>query len=218
MDLIICGTGQLEILQLIDDINNSSTKTEHINLIGFLDDNHLNTSRDLKGYSIIGGFDWLEKNNTENIYLINSIGRTCEIRKESTLRLKSFGGKFTNLIHPSVDLKYCKSIGIGNIIFEYGSLKINSSIGNHNMLLNGVILGHGTSVGSYCFFGHYSVCNGDTKICDSVFIGSGSHVSPCLTIKEGVTLSIGSILNCNAKSNHTYFGNPARGIKKNKPL
>lgn len=214
MDLLICGTGQLEILQLIDDINKSKKDCDFINLIGFLDDNPENYSRDLKGYRILGGFNWLEENNTEELYVINSIARTCEIRKESTLRLKSYGAKFTNLIHPSVNINYCNSIGIGNIIFEYTALKINSSIGDHNMLLNGVILGHDSVVGSYCFFGHNSVCQGNTKINNSTFIGSGSNILPSLTIKEGVTLSIGAILTCDAKSHHTYFGNPARGIKK----
>ena len=208
---VISGTGQLEILELIENINEVRKDIDKYELIGFLDDNPINQNRDLKGFKILGGFDWIKKYK-DDIYVVNSIARNTRIRKISNLKLENNGARFINLIHPSVKLKHCNSIGIGNIIFENSSLKINSSIGNHNMILSGFILGHDSSMGSYCFAGHNSVCQGKVIIKDQVFLGSGSNVAPALTVDEGAILGIGSILLKNAKSNHTYIGNPAKGL------
>lgn len=208
--IVICGTGQLEILELIDEINEYSNPIEKIEIIGFLDDNLNNIKRDLNGYKILGGFDWITQYK-KDIFVVNSIARNTSIRKLANKRLENLGAQFINLIHPSVKLKYCKSIGKGNIIFEKSSLKVNSEVGDHNMILSGFILGHNSILGSYCFAGHNSICQGDVKIKDQVFLGSGCNISPSLIVKEKAVLGIGAILLRNAKSKYTYIGNPAKG-------
>lgn len=212
--VVICGTGQLEILELIEAINESSLCKEKIDLIGFLDDNQNNIKRDLRGYKILGGFDWISKNKND-VFVVNSIARNTTKRKNSTLKLIENGAKFINLIHPSVNSRHCKSIGEGNIIFENTFLKINSEIGDFNMILSGFILGHDSVMGSYCFAGHNSVCQGHTIIRDSVFLGSACNILPQITVNEKATISNGSVLLQNAKANFTYIGNPAKGILLN---
>ena len=212
--VVICGTGQLEILELLADINNNKDVENKYELLGFLDDNNKNFKRDLKGYKILGGFDWISKFKNE-VYVINSIARNTKIRKLSNKKLEILGAKFINLIHPSVKLEHCKSIGKGNIIFENSSLKINSEIGNHNMILSRLILGHDSVMGSYCFAGHNSICQGGVKIEDQVFLGSGCNISNSININKGAVIAIGAILLRDAKSNYTYIGNPAKGYLLN---
>ena len=209
--IVICGTGQLELIELIFHINKNSKNNDQYELLGFLDDNNNNKDRNLFGYQILGGLDWISRHK-DDVFVVNSISRNTSIRKESNKKLEKFGAKFVNLIHPSVQLEYCRSIGIGNIIFEKSALKINSKIGNHNMILSGFILGHDSCIGSYCFAGHNSVCQGKVKVEDEVFLGSGCNIAPSLNISRGATIGLGAVVLRNAKSNRTYLGNPAKSF------
>jgi len=215
MKIVICGTGQLEILELIDSINKEKANQEKYQLIGFLDDNLDNYSRNLYGYKILGGFDWISNYKNE-VFVVNSIARSTKIRMKANLKLEKLGAKFINLIHPSVQLSHSKSIGTGNIIFENTALKINSSIGNHNMILSGFVLGHDSQLGSYCFAGHNAICQGNVLINDCVFLASGCNIAPSLRVNNFSTIGIGSVLLRDAAEGYTYIGNPAKGILMNK--
>jgi sugar O-acyltransferase (sialic acid O-acetyltransferase NeuD family) len=207
-DLVIAGTGQPEIFPIIDDFNdNCSSHKERFNVIGFIDDNPLNARKVVLGNRVVGTFDWIVD---KDVYVINAIARNCLVRLQSTLRLESLGARFVNVVHPSVTLSYLDDIGIGNIVSVGARLNPGVSIGSHNMFLTGTVLGHGTRVGSCCFFGHNVVCNGDVFVSDNVFIGSGCQVLPGVNLAAGTKLSPGSVLMSHTKECCQYVGNPAR--------
>ena len=59
-DIVIAGTGQPELLPIIDDFNSSCIdKDDCYHLLGFIDDNEANQDREILGYKVLGPFDWI---------------------------------------------------------------------------------------------------------------------------------------------------------------
>jgi acetyltransferase-like isoleucine patch superfamily enzyme len=209
-NIVIAGTGQPEIFPILDDINSAcDVPSERFNVVGYIDDNPLNASKSLRNCRVLGPFDWIVG---RDVLVINTIGRTCEIREQSTFRLLSLGARFVNIIHPSVSLRYIDRIGNGNIISAGTRLEPGSSIGDHNMFLSGVVLGHGVTVGSFTFLGHNVICNGEVKIEDNVFVGSGSQLLPGIKLIKGCKLCPGTVLTSDANRSCQYLGNPGRRV------
>ena len=209
-DIVIAGTGQPELLPIIDDFNSSCIdKDDCYHLLGFIDDNEANQDREILGYKVLGPFDWIVE---KKVSVINAIARTCHIRLQSTQRLQSLNATFINLVHPSVSLSYIAHIGTGNIISSGCVINPGVSIGSHNMLLTGVVLGHGVDVGSCSFFGHNVVCNGDVVVGDQAFLGSACQVLPEVNVSKYSKLAPGSVVMSNTLEGFQYVGNPARRL------
>jgi len=209
-NIVIAGTGQPEIFPILDDINSAcKVDSERFIVLGYIDDNPLNSSRSFRNCVVLGPFDWIKG---KDVLVINTIARTSDIRLKSTLRLLDLGARFANVIHPSVSLNYIDSMGTGNIIGSGTRLEPGCSIGDHNMFLSGVILGHGVTVGSYTFLGHNVVCNGGVEIEDNVFIGSGSQLLPGIKLIKGCRLCPGTVVTSDANQPCAYHGNPARRV------
>jgi len=209
-NIVIAGTGQPEIFPILEDINSAcDVPSERFNIVGYIDDNPLNSSKSFRNCHVLGSFDWIIG---KDVLVINTIARTCEIRQQSTFRLLQLGARFVNVIHPSVSLRYIDRIGTGNIIGEGTRFEPGSSIGDHNMFLTGVVLGHGVTVGSYAFLGHNVVCNGQVEIEDNVFVGSGSQLLPGIKLIKGCRLCPGTVLISDAKHSCQYLGNPGRRV------
>ena len=125
MKLIIAGTGFPEILTLIDEIN--SIKKEKINIIGFIDDNLDNSTRNLYGNTFLGSFENLQR--FKDAFVINTIARSMKIRLKSTNRLLGLGAKFCNIIHPRCKLPE-SDFGVGNSISSGCIFEIGTSLGS----------------------------------------------------------------------------------------
>jgi len=176
--IVVAGTGLPEVIRLAQDV---CVHDSRFQLLGFLDDNSSNASRNLYGYKILGGFDYILEN--EGVRVVNSISRNCQLRVESTRKLISLGAKFINLIHPTV-LVDQMSIGVGNVIDRGSILHRGVSLGDHNMLLTGVVIGHDSVVGDLNFMGHNVVLNGHSKIGSSSFFGANSVLGPSVSIGD----------------------------------
>ena len=199
---VIAGTGLPEVIRLAEDVCDSNS--EYL-FLGFIDDNKVNSKRNLYGYRILGDFEYIRDN--PQVYVVNSISRNCEVRRLSTERLISLGAQFTNLIHPTV---LCDSsfVGAGNIVDRQTILHRGSKLGSHNLILSGVVLGHDSQIGDFNFFGHKSIVNGFAQIESRCFIGAGAVIGPAVMIADSVTVGIGCALNFNAAEGRTYFSRP----------
>jgi sugar O-acyltransferase (sialic acid O-acetyltransferase NeuD family) len=202
MNLVIAGTGQPFLLQIVN-----SYPSGCLNLLGFIDDNADNRNRNLQGYSILGGFDWIR--GKEDIFLINSIARTCKLRQSSTQRLTGLGAKYINLVDHSIDLKPVH-IGIGNIIAKNVVIEPGVQIGNHNVLLSGTVIAHDTCIGDFNFFGLNSIIQGNCSIGSTNFFSAGVIVEPSLSIGSNCLVSAGAVVHRNIDSSKFVFRLPDR--------
>ena len=183
---VIAGTGQVLVGQIIKELG------EGHRLLGYLDDNSLNSSRNLYGSEILGGFDWLRA-VTDEVYVINAIARTCKLREESTKKLQSLGAKFTNLIDRSASYSDI-NMGNGNVIGKNVVIEPGATIGNHNMILSGCHIGHDVVIGDYCFIGVGCIMQGFSKVESRSFLSANVVVEPESQVSEGCVIGSGCII------------------------
>lgn len=186
VEVVIAGTGYPEIAYWIEESRTSTG--ERIDLLGFLDDNESNATRELNGHKIIGGFSYISSLSSE-VRVINSIARTMQLRNETTQLLTGYGAVFTSIIHDTALVRN-NIIGQGSIIGPYVVLEAGVEIGEHCCILAGTTLGHDTRIGNYCFAGHGTHVQGHVQVMDEVFLGSGSNILPGVCIGKSAIIGI----------------------------
>lgn len=208
MDIVVAGTGFTDVIKIINDINEVSSTTK-FNLLGFVDDNKNNYERDLCGYRILGGFDWLSENSS--VGFVNSIGRNCNIRKESYDYLLKLSTKPINLIHPSVNTDFVK-LGEGIVMGAFVHLGTNSTIANNCLILSGSTIGHDCKIGNHCFIGHNAIINGHCEVNDKVFLAAGSVIQPNVEIGRNAIIGPNSFVLNDVTENTKLSTRPASRI------
>ena len=208
--LIVIGASNPAIIRLVDDIN--SHNKDEIEILGFLDNNK-NKEKNFFGSEILGNFDRIKKFDKKKVYLINTIASSCTLRKKTTEYFTKKKYKFTNIIHPTVNLGHVE-IGNGNVIYENTLIQPFVKIGNHNIISSNSGVAHETVIGNFVFVGPSSYLCGRVRIKDNVFLGAGTRVLPDVKIDTNVNISAGSIVNKNLSSNKKVFVTQGRWIIK----
>ncbi len=184
--VVIAGTGYPEIAHWSGHAK--TIEGDRIEIVGFLDDNQANKSRELNGLEILGGFSYLEQ-MARTVRVVNSIARSTGLRRETTMKLKEYGAEFVTMIHETALVREPR-IGIGTIVGPYVVAECGVTIGEHCCILAGTTIGHDSVIGDYCFAGHGTRIQGHVTVMDEVFMGSGSCIFPDIVIGESATVGI----------------------------
>src|SRR3954468_3646747 len=122
---------------------------------GFLDNDPHKWGTTFIGLPVIGGFsvvpDLLERDG--DAYFVNLITGSTLARHETSVELHQLGCRFTNLVHPSVDLTDVE-MGVGNYIQDGVVLQAGVQIGDNSSIHVGAIVAHESTVGTSCFIAH----------------------------------------------------------------
>jgi sugar O-acyltransferase (sialic acid O-acetyltransferase NeuD family) len=190
--LIVIGAATPTIIRVIDDLNQLGDGDFQI--VGFLDNAFARLGSHFKGFAILGGFEAIEKYDANRVVLINTIARSIESRVQTTEYFMARGYRFTNIVHPKVNLKYVK-LGIGNLVYENALIHPFVEIGNHCVISSNSGIAHDSTIGDYCFIGPASYICGHVNVGDNVFVGTGAKILPRLQIGRGAQIGSGSIVN-----------------------
>ena len=182
---VVAGTGLPEIISLVED---TLASTKDLEFSGFIDDNLENNQRNLYGHKFLGSFEVVRE--LGDVFVVNSIARSMEIRAVATRRLVSLGVKFMNLVHPSVATSGV-SFGVGNVVLRGATVHRGVKVGDHNILLTNSILGHDTQIGSFNFFGNGSIINGNC------FLGDCNYISPGAVLVNDIKLGSRCVVGSN---------------------
>lgn len=108
-------------------------------------------------------------------------------------------------------------IGNNNVFREYvsihrGTLKEDkiTRVGNDNLLMAHVHLGHDVALGSHCVFANSVNIAGHVKIGDRVIIGGGTSISQFITLGRGAYIGGASAIDRDVPLFCTAFGNRIR--------
>tara|TARA_X000000950_G_C13663262_1_gene556847 strand:+ start:71 stop:703 length:633 start_codon:yes stop_codon:yes gene_type:complete len=205
--LIVIGASTPTILRVINDINES--KKNQFEILGFVDSDYKRIGNNFFGYKILGDFEKIKQYNKNDVCLINTIASSTLTRKEVTNYFINLGYKFTNIIHPKVNLGNV-SFGIGNLIYENVLIQPFVNIGNHCVISSNSGIAHETSIGDYVFIGPSSYICGKVKIKDEVYIGTGAKILPKLSVGSKTIIGSCSLVNKNISSNERIIGIPGR--------
>jgi sugar O-acyltransferase (sialic acid O-acetyltransferase NeuD family) len=205
--LIVIGALTPTIIRVINDINDS--KKDQFEILGFIDNDSKKKGNDFFGYKILGDFEKIKQYNKNDVCLINTIASSTSIRKEVANYFINLGYKFTNIIHPRVNLGNV-TVGIGNLIYENVLIQPFVNIGNHCIISSNSGIAHETSIGDYVFIGPSSYICGKVIIKDEVYIGTGAKILPRLSVGSQAIIGACSLVNKNVPSNKKIIGIPGR--------
>ncbi len=135
-----------------------------------------------------------------------------------SLRLKVFhkwknrGGRFMNLIHPSVRQVGESLMGEANILAHNCHVSCNTSLGDANYLNGSVVLGHDARINHGNFFAPFSMALGETHIGSGNSFGVHSVALARARIGNGNTIAPGAYVYKGCGDNCILAGNPAMRV------
>ena len=207
--IVIYGAGGFakEIIWLIEEINNVNKEWE---LLGLIEDNEENFGKEINGYKILGGKNYLET-LSDDIFITIAIG-------DGNIRKKIYENfpykKYATLIHPSVKISSTNEIGKGSIICAGCNLTVNVVIGEHSNINLNCTVAHDCKIGDFVSVFPQVAISGNVKIGTNTTIGTGSTIIQKLKVGENVTIASMSNVTKNISDNSIALGNPIKIIKK----
>ena len=176
---------------------------------GFLSDNPSNIES--MGYPpVLGKVN--EYNPEPGDVFFCAIGNVYH-RKKTVEIIRSKGGVFINLIHPSATISPSVKLGIGIAIKSYCVLASDVIIGDFSYLQSSVIFGHDSSLGKFCQVNSFSFFAGYVKIEDMVTINAGVRIIQNVVVENESVVGIGSVVFHRVKKGTTVFGSPAKVMR-----
>lgn len=175
---------------------------------GFLSDGPSNITD--YGYpAVLGTIDGYKIE--ENDIFAQGIGNVKD-RKKVVEIIIGKGGRFLNLIHPTVVISPTVELGAGVAIKAFCVLASNVTIGDYTFLQSASIFGHDVQIGNYCQINSFSFFAGCSRVYDMATVNAGANVVQNVKIGYGSTVGIGSVVLRDVPQGQKVFGNPARII------
>lgn len=210
-DIVIIGSGGVgkETACIIEEIN--KVKATY-NILGFIDDNNSLWGKEINGYMVLGGNEYLKKNYGEETYVIVAIAN-YKIKRNIVQELKG-KYKFPTLIHPDViEPSHTTKIGVGSIIYPGVIMTTNISIGNHVIISPKCGIGHDSIIKDYVSLLWNVNISGYDVIEEGVLVGSGATIIQNKRIGQGSTIGAGAVVIADIEKCKTVVGVPAKVIK-----
>jgi sugar O-acyltransferase (sialic acid O-acetyltransferase NeuD family) len=204
-NLIIIGSGAVaaELTSFFED--KCSESSDHdLSIKGYLDFEE-NIEKYWKRYDldmpVLG-----DVNNypiSENDFFVIAIS-DVKFRKTIIDIIKSRGGKFINIIHPTSIVARNVKMGEGNIINPYCILGPNVKIGDFNLLTSQSIISHDSLLGNNNILSTALLC-GHVKVQDNNSFGIRSSVIPHINIGNFNTIQAGMIVDRDVADDTVVF-------------
>lgn len=142
--------------------------------------------------------------------IIITVSTSIDFRSSIFEQLSELGVEFANLIHPTSNVGFNTTLGVGNIILAQTSVGACSVIGNNNFISAHCNIEHHNTLGNNCTFGPGVMTSGNVHIRNNIKFGTGVFVEPKVTIERGSIISSGSIITRNISENSAVYDS---GIK-----
>ncbi len=157
----------------------------------------------------------LERESLEGMNFVLSMGNIA-LRKSIYEQVKSLGGSFPQMIHPSAVISCFAQIGDGVHIGALTHIQADTEIGANTSILSGVNISHTNIVGEHCFIAESVTLGAYTTVEDEVFIGqAASTISLKVeTIGRGAFIGARALVTKSVAPNVCVAGFPAREIEK----
>jgi sugar O-acyltransferase (sialic acid O-acetyltransferase NeuD family) len=214
MKVVFLGAANPETGRMIKAIEKVRSEFQ---VKGFIDNDPKKKGKKFLGYPVFGGFEIVDDINDEETYFINLITGSTKTRYETSKILALKGCKFTNFIHPNIDLTMT-NLGVGNYIQESVILQAEVQIGNNSSIHMGSLIAHENKIGNSVFIAHGCCISGSVTIGDGTFIGTNATIIPRLNVGKWSTVGAGSVVINDVPDYATVVGNPAKIIKTSEPV
>jgi len=198
--------------KVIIDIVEKESRHE---IVGFIDDDFTLQGQDFCGYSILGGFDLLNKALYHDCKLILAIGDN-RVRKNLCKKLKDLGYELARAIHPSSQIARDVSIGSGTVIMANAVVNSGTKIGGNVIINTGATIDHDCIIGDYVHISPGGHLAGNVKVGELSHIGIGASVIQEVSIGKNSIIGAGAAVIHDIPNNVIAAGVPAEIIKQHK--
>lgn len=209
-DLIILGAGGAgeDIISLVNEINKSGAQWR---IMGFLDDNPKLKGKIKMGVPILGPIEECDK--YPKAYFISSIANPIDriIRRQIWDKVKTLGGKFATLVHPTVVVYEGVSIGEGTVIQANCVLATRAQIGEDVHMAYGCNVAHETVIKEHVTLGSGVNLSSGVVVNEDCYIGAGVSTAHDINIDKDILVTVGAavVTNLNNCQSHKWYGVPA---------
>lgn len=131
-------------------------------------------------------------------------------KKKYVSLIRSKGGEFVNVIHPSAYIGQNVKMGVGCIICPHVTITNDTELGNHVIVNINSSLNHDGSYGDWVTVSPGCHIAGRCTIGRSVFLGVGTTIIPDVRLGDGVFVAAGAVVTKSFDSGR-IMGVPAVG-------
>jgi len=180
------------------------------NLLGFVDDSVEVQGRDYCGYRVLGDREMLRKHASARVLAVP--GRPENFRARDRI-IDSLGlppEHFVTLVHPRASVGFQCRLGFNTLLMAGVVLTAGVSVGNHCVILPNTVIAHESVIGDYCLLGSNISVSGGVKIEPKCYIGTGSSIIQEVTIGSETLVGIGSVVIRPVAPGSKVAGSPAK--------
>lgn len=210
-DIVVYGTGGFarEVHQLIEDV---AADGQPWNFLGFLDDDVQKQGKEVHGFPVLGGREWLVEHD---VGVAMGVGDTTSRRRLVTSL--PGGMSFPPLVHPLAWLGKRIELGTGTLVCAGSLLTTDLRLARHVIVNLDCTIGHDAAVGDFVTLAPSVNVSGNVTIHEGVDIGTGASVNQGLSIGEWSVVGASAAVVADIPANVTAVGVPARIIKERPP-
>ncbi|KHT40109.1 MULTISPECIES: acetyltransferase [Pectobacterium] len=208
MKLAIYGAGGLgrEVLCLAQAINATQNRWDEFI---FIDD--FNPNRLLKGIHVT---DFVSVRTLSSMEIVIAIGEPT-VRCQIAEKIEENQLTLATLIHPSVDIPSCTTLGNGVVICQGASISCDITVKDNAYLQPNICIGHDCVIDNHSVISPGVSIAGNCHIGSRVFIGMNVAIKERTAIGDDVIISMGSVVFNDIGPNVILLGNPGRVMRKN---
>ena len=178
--------------------------------VGFIDVAR-SPGEELCGLPVLGDESWFATPEARGVRAVPALGDPA-VRRRSVAAVLRQGGRFTNLIHPSVSIGPRVAIGQGCLFLPMSSLTTDITIGDFVSINPSCTLGHDVRVDSFVNLSPGTRLSGFVHVGEGADLGAGAVVLPGIRIGRGAVMGAGAVAVRDVPADTTVVGVPAKLI------
>lgn len=164
------------------------------------------------GFTILGSFDDLYKQNIQNKNFMLSMG-DMHIRQVVAEKLLSLGANIPTMVHPSAQISRFSKISDSGVLIGAGCIiQADCQIASHVVIRDMALICHQVRIDEYCFVGPKALVGAHTSLEKSSFIGQGAILisGKVSNVGEKATIGAGAVVTKPVEEKDTVIGFPAK--------